>query len=178
MSDPFIGEIRMFGGNFAPSNWAFCDGSLLSIAEYEVLFELIGTSYGGDGQTTFALPDLRGRLPVHQGNGAGLSPRSLGETGGVEAVTLTIPNMPQHSHTMMASTNPGDLPGPANGVPAKPSNGATPYLYVVPGTSTVTPVAMGNSIQPAGASQPHTNLMPALCVNFIISLVGNYPSQN
>ena len=166
MSQPYYGEIRMFGGNFAPAGWMFCEGQLLPISEYETLFNLIGTTYGGDGQSTFALPDLRGRVPVHQGNGF-----ILAEQGGVEEVTLTVNQIPAHSHSLLAS---GDLGNQltTTGNLLSNSQGAIPYI------EDVTTLNMNSSaITPVGGSQPHTNFQPYLCVNFIISLFGIFPSQ-
>jgi microcystin-dependent protein len=164
MAQPYVGEIRMFGGNFAPAGWAFCEGQLLPISENETLFNLIGTTYGGDGQSTFALPDLRGRLPMHQGNGF-----TLAQTGGAEGVTLTVNQIPAHRHPFVATTNFGGASAPANAVLAQSS---TVKVY-----SAVAPVnAMGaSSITFTGGSQPHTNLQPYLCVDFIISLFGIFP---
>ncbi|MGH7266813.1 MAG: phage tail protein [Candidatus Rokuibacteriota bacterium] len=171
MGDPFLGEIRMFGGNFAPAGWAFCDGQLLSIAENDALFNLIGTTYGGDGQETFALPDLRGRLPIHMGTGPGLSNRVLGEQGGTEVETLTVNQMPVHTHATLLSSAAGSEATPAGNVLA-----ASPNVRLYrPGTPTVPlhPLA----VAPVGGSQPHDNAMPFLCVNFIIALDGVFPSQ-
>lgn len=170
----------MFGGDFAPVGWALCDGALLSIAQESTLYALIGTTYGGDGVQTFAVPDLRGRLPVHQGTGIGLTPRALGTISGTETVTLTIPSLPAHNHALLASTDPGTLDGPApNAVPATPTNGVTPFLYVVPGTSGVVTGAMANGgIGFTGGGGPHANLMPSQCLSFIIALQGVFPSQN
>lgn len=168
MAQPYVGEIRMFGGNFAPIGWAFCEGQLLAISENETLFQLIGTTYGGDGQETFALPDLRGRLPIHQGNGF-----ILAETGGVEEVTLTVSQMPAHTHIPLASANNGTTNIPQNAIWAKA--GST-KLYVAGATQgDLTPFA-ANTLSPVGGSQPHTNMSPYLCVNFIISLFGIFPS--
>jgi microcystin-dependent protein len=167
MAQPYIGEIRMFGGNFAPVGWAFCDGALQAISENETLFTLIGTTYGGDGQNTFALPDLRGRLPVHQGNGF-----TLGEIAGVESVTLTTTQIPAHNHPFKVTPNLGGGSAPVNTVLAQSS---TVKVY-----STVAPsVALGaSSISATGGNQPHSNFQPYLCVSFIISLFGIFPSQN
>jgi microcystin-dependent protein len=166
MSNPFVGEIRMFGGNFAPAGWMFCEGQLLPISENETLFNLIGTTYGGDGQSTFALPDLRGRLPIHQGNGF-----TLAETGGSEEVTLTVQQIPGHPHPVLASTNPGDSTQPANNLTATNSS-VQVYRAQAPS------VPMNNqAVGPTGGSQPHTNFQPYLCVDFIISLFGVFPSQ-
>jgi microcystin-dependent protein len=172
MSSPFVGEIRMFAGNFAPLGWAFCDGQLLAITENETLFNLIGTTYGGDGQQTFALPDLRGRVPIHQGAGSGLSPRILGQMGGVEELTLTDAQLPSHNHPLVAAATPAQATAePTGSLPAI----ATTALYSAPnsGTLAMDPAAVGNS----GGSQPHNNLAPFLCVNFIISLFGIFPQQ-
>jgi microcystin-dependent protein len=166
MAQPYVGEIRMFAGNFAPAGWAFCDGSLVPISENDTLFQLIGTTYGGDGQNTFALPDLRGRLPIHQGNGF-----LIGQPGGVEEVTLTVPQIPSHSHPYVASQNIAPVQPPGNSVVAQ-STLAKMYIQ------DVADQAMAQtSIQPTGGSQPHTNFQPYLCVNFIISLFGIFPTQ-
>ena len=156
----------MFAGNFAPAGWMFCEGSILPISENEVLFQLIGTTYGGDGQSTFALPDLRGRLPIHQGNGF-----ILAETGGAEEITLTVQQTPVHTHTLLGSSSTGSTSLPENSVLAK-STSNTPYSPFPP-DRTMHP----GSIGPVGGSQPHTNLQPFLCINFIISLYGVFPSQ-
>ncbi len=165
MAQPYVGEIRMFAGNFAPAGWMFCEGQLLPISENETLFQLIGTTYGGDGQETFALPDLRGRLPIHQGNGF-----VLAESAGTEEVTLTINQIPAHSHAFLASSGPGTANSPAGTVLAE-SPGVTVLIEDV--TSTNLNAA---TISPVGGSQPHTNYQPYLCVNFIISLFGIFPS--
>jgi microcystin-dependent protein len=166
VSQPFVGEIRMFAGNFAPAGWQFCDGSLLPISEFETLFNLIGTTYGGDGQSTFAVPDLRGRLPVHQGNGF-----TLAETGGVETVTLTTSTIPSHSHPFLASTSPGGTTDPGGNVLATAVAGSA-YVQMAPTTALV-----AQSIGSTGGSQPHDNFQPYLCVSLIISLFGVFPSQ-
>ena len=166
MSQPFVGEIRMFAGNFAPAGWQFCDGSLLPISEFETLFNLIGTTYGGDGQSTFALPDLRGRLPIHQGNGF-----TLAETGGVETVTLTVGQIPAHSHPFLASTSPGAQRDVTGNVLATVVAGSA-YVQQPP-TAALAP----QSISGTGGSQPHDNFQPYLCVSFIISFFGVFPSQ-
>jgi microcystin-dependent protein len=166
MAQPYVGEIRMFAGNFAPAGWMFCEGQLLPISENETLFQLIGTTYGGDGESTFALPDLRGRIPIHQGNGF-----ILAETGGAEEITLTVNQIPAHSHAALASAgNATDKP-PANLVPAAANIvGILPYGADAPKTN-LSP----QSITPVGGSQPHTNFQPYLCVDFIISLFGLFP---
>src|SRR5688572_13882812 len=165
MAQPYVGEIRMFAGNFAPAGWMFCEGQLLPISENETLFELIGTTYGGDGESTFALPDLRGRVPLHFGNGF-----ILAETGGAEEITLTVPQIPVHSHPLLGTTSIATNANAQNNVPAQAST-FFPYLNVPPA------VAMApQSIGPTGGSQPHTNFQPYLCVDFIISLFGLMPS--
>lgn len=164
MAQPYVGEIRMFAGNFAPAGWFFCEGQLLPIPEYETLFQLIGTTYGGDGQSTFALPDLRGRIPIHQGNGF-----ILAETGGAEEITLTVNQIPAHSHPLLASQARGLLNTPGGNLLARSGR----QIYVT-GTANVnmSPAAVSS----VGGSQPHTNFQPYLCVNFIISLFGIFPS--
>jgi len=169
MAQPYVGEIRMFAGSFAPVGWMFCEGQLLPISENETLFQLIGTTYGGDGESTFGLPDLRGRIPIHQGNGGGAS-YVLGEAAGVEEITLTLNQIPIHTHTMLASSVLAQNPQPQGSVPAQ-----TPTLQ--PYISDTGQVALANtSILPVGGSQPHTNFQPYLCVSFIISLYGLFPS--
>lgn len=169
MGTPFIGEIRMFGGNFAPAGWAFCNGQLVPISENDALFNLIGTTYGGDGQATFALPDLQGRLPMHMGTGPGLSTRQIGELGGVETVTLTAQQIPVHTHAPQADSNGGNQTTPQNGIWA--SSASSRYSSSAPN------LAMDSSlIGPTGGSQPHENMMPFLAISFIISLFGIYPS--
>lgn len=160
----------MFGGNFAPAGWMLCQGQLVAISEYETLFNLIGTTYGGDGQDTFALPDLSGRLPVHQGTGPGLSNRILGEKAGVESVTLSVTQLPSHSHALLASS---DVPVGAS--PAGNVTGQAAAKLYRPGTPALALNAA--SVSSVGGSQPHTNLQPYLCVSFIISLYGIYPSS-
>ena len=165
MAQPYVGEIRMFAGNFAPAGWMFCEGQLLPISENETLFQLIGTTYGGDGQSTFALPDLRGRIPIHQGSGF-----ILAETGGAEEITLTIGQIPAHTHPLLASSDIANQSSPANAVLAQSS---LADLYVED-----TPLVglAAAAVGPVGGSQPHTNFQPYLCVNFIISLFGIFPS--
>ena len=171
MSQPFVGEIRMFGGSFAPAGWAMCSGQLMPISQNETLFNLIGTTYGGDGQSTFALPDLQGRAPLHQGQGPGISQTYiLGENGGVESVTLSTQQTPIHNHAFIASADPADQISGANGVMATPVSLSTYYNGVQPD------VSLNNStIGPQGGSQPHENLQPYLVVTFIISLFGIFP---
>ncbi|MBY0304104.1 MAG: tail fiber protein [Sphingomonas sp.] len=178
MSDPFLGEVRMFGGNFAPRDWAMCNGQLISIAQNSALFSLIGTIYGGDGQVTFGLPDMRGRLPISQGQGPSLSPRTMGERAGSETVTLLPNNLPAHSHSFNVYNVPAttSTPGPTV-LPGVGTGGGR--MYVVPAGATTTPVQLAPAaVLPAGSSQPHNNLMPALCVSFIIALQGVFPSRN
>lgn len=170
MGTPYVGEIRMFGGNFAPVGWAFCDGSSVPISENETLFNLIGTTYGGDGQQNFNLPDLRGRVPIHAGTSAGVT-YQIGELAGVETVTLTTNQIPNHTHTLMASNDPGNATGPGGNVLANPVN-TFPYF---PGSGALQLNAQ--TLAAVGGSQPHDNMAPYLCVNFIISLFGIYPSQ-
>jgi microcystin-dependent protein len=172
MSEPYIGEIRMFGGNFAPVGWMFCDGAQLAISDNDTLFNLIGTTYGGDGQTTFNLPDLRGRAPVHQGtNPATGTSYTLGEQAGVETVTLTTQQIPQHTHALTATNAIGTQANPGGNLLAN-SQGPQPYIQENPDGS-LNPQA----VTPFGGSQPHENLQPFLGINFIISLYGIYPSQ-
>src|ERR1044071_9591944 len=166
MAQPYVGEIRQFAGNFAPAGWMFCEGQLLPISENETLFQLIGTTYGGDGQSTFALPDLRGRIPIHMGNGF-----TLAETGGVESVTLTVQQIPAHSHPFLGSASPGTTSTPQTSVLAKTTSG---FLYI---NEHPTSQMAATSIGSTGGSQPHNNFQPYLCVDFIISLFGIFPSQ-
>lgn len=165
MAQPFIGEVRMFAGNFAPVGWMFCDGQTIPISENETLFALIGTTYGGDGEETFKLPDLRGRLPLHQNNSF-----TLGESGGVEQVTLTVQQIPLHTHPMVGAGVNGAQAGPTNAVLAN-STIVTPYAPETPNVQMA-----ANAIPPIGGSQPHSNMQPFLCVSFIISLYGLFPS--
>jgi microcystin-dependent protein len=172
MSDPYIGEIRMFGGNFAPVGWMFCDGQLVPISENDALFTVIGTTYGGDGQETFGLPDLRGRVPLHQGGGF-----VIGQNGGVENVTLTVQQLPSHTHTPQASGNAGtsNTPGPGLVLASEgPSGTTSPMAYLPPGGSpqqTMNPAAIGAT----GQNQPHGNIQPSTGVNYIISMFGIFP---
>lgn len=179
MSTPYVGEIRMFAGSFAPVGWELCQGQLLSISENEVLFILIGTTYGGDGQSTFALPDLRGRIPLHQGSGPGLSNRVIGQVAGLESVTLTIGQTPSHSHVITATpqavSSVGNSLTPTGNYWSK-SGGESGY-----GDTANVQMAAGLLSTPtlgvAGGSQPHNNMPPYLAVNFIISLFGIFPTQ-
>jgi len=166
MAQPYVGEIRMFAGNFAPAGWMFCEGQLLPISEYETLFNLIGTTYGGDGQSTFALPDLRGRIPLHMGNGF-----TLAETGGAETITLTVSQIPAHSHPYLATVNVGNQAN-VNAQVVAQSPQIKLYIEDVP-DGNMAPTAITST----GGSQPHDNFMPYLCLDFIISLFGIFPSQ-
>ena len=165
MAQPYVGEIRMFAGNFAPAGWMFCEGQLLPISENETLFNLIGTTYGGDGESTFALPDLRGRLPMHQGNGF-----VLAETGGAEEITLTVNQLPAHSHAFLGAGTDGNQTPAPGALPAHSQN-VTPYINLPPDTNMNAQIVL-----PVGGSQPHTNFQPYLCIDFIISLFGIFPS--
>jgi microcystin-dependent protein len=165
MAQPYVGEIRMFAGNFSPAGWMFCEGQLLPISENETLFQLIGTTFGGDGQSTFALPDLRGRLPIHQGNGF-----ILAETSGAEEITLTVNQIPAHSHPVLATQNASQDSQPAGKVMAR-TPGTDTYVIEAPNASMAP-----SAVTSVGGSQPHTNFQPYLCVNFIISLFGIFPS--
>jgi microcystin-dependent protein len=170
MADPYVAEIRLFAGNFAPLGWMFCEGQLLPISENVALFNLIGTTYGGDGQTTFALPDLRGRVPVHQGVDRSGNNYGMGQQGGTENVTLLTTQIPGHTHTVSASTADGTQTGPGGHVLAS----GTP-MYVA---DTPNHTLNSGSVVSSGNSLPHSNQQPYLCVSFIISLFGIFPSQN
>lgn len=176
MSQPYVGEIRIFGFSRVPNGWFTCDGSLQPISEYEVLFTLIGTTYGGDGQSTFAVPDLRGQVPLHWGTGPGLSTRVIGEGGGSESVTLIQNQMPAHSHAVMATT------ATANATAIGPTvtvGSVSPDTMYVTDMTGATPVTMAPaSVSPAGGTQPHDNLMPTLTVQYCIAWAGIFPSQN
>lgn len=172
MSSPYVGEIRMFGGSFAPAGWMFCDGQLLPISENETLFNLIGTMYGGDGQETFALPDLQGRTPIHFGQGPGISQSyQQAQKGGVESVTLTVNQIPSHSHPLLGSLNVADDPNPAQKMMGESRPGTNSFYQDTAGN----PMAAA-AITPVGGSQPHDNMQPYLVVSYIISLFGLYPS--
>ena len=176
MSQPFIGEIRMFGGNFAPAGWHMCDGSLLPIAENDALFNLIGTTYGGDGQETFRLPDLQGRLPIHQGQNASGSEHILGEAAGTEEVTLIATHMPMHNHVLLGSASAATpLAGPLGSETGDTTASGPSYDKPV-APDAIKPMS-ALAVGAAGNSQPHDNMAPFLCVTFIISLFGVFPSQ-
>jgi microcystin-dependent protein len=167
MAQPYVGEIRLFAGNFAPAGWMFCEGQTLQISQHETLYQLIGPAYGGDGQSTFQLPDLRGRVPIHQGNGF-----TMAQIGGAESVTLTVQQIPVHSHPLLASADPANSPNPAGNVLAETIS-TTPYFAGAPAVGLAP-----QSMAPVGGTQPHTNLQPYQCINYIISLFGIYPPQN
>jgi microcystin-dependent protein len=165
MAQPYVGEIRMFAGNFPPSGWMFCEGQLLPISENETLFNLIGTTYGGDGQSTFGLPDLRGRVPIHQGNGF-----VLAEAAGVETVTLTVQQIPAHSHPLMGTSNSAGSQTPTGQVLATTQGQS--YFNTFDNAGNLSPLSMGAT----GGNQPHDNFQPYLCIDFIISLFGIFPT--
>ena len=172
MAQPYVGEIRIFAGNFAPVGWMFCDGQLLAISENETLFQLIGTTYGGDGESTFALPNLQSRIPLHFGTGPEGTSFQLAEQGGTETVTLTTQQIPTHTHAQQCSSGAGQ-------VAADPVNAVASKTDLSQYSSAGATVAMGNpalASDPSGGSQPHENCQPFLCVNYIISLFGIFPS--
>lgn len=171
MSEPYVGEIRMFAGNFAPRGWALCDGQLLAVSQNDALFSLLGTIYGGDGRTTFALPDMRGRIPLHQGQGPGLSQRRLGAKAGAENVTLTTNQLPSHTHDFNANTQPATTDMPSGSVIAAGGN-----IGIFRDANQDVSFA-STTVLNSGGSRSHSNLMPTLCVHFIIALFGIYPSR-
>ena len=182
-SQPFVAEIRMFCGNFPPRNWAFCNGQLLPIAQNTALFSLLGTTYGGNGQTNFALPDLRGRSPMNQGQGPGLSPKDLGEVAGVENVTLITNTMPSHTHPLVQNTisfpsnsNAGNADSPAGNIFA--GNASQEDYTAPPGNGTLAPMTMGGNLAPTGQGQPFSDMQPFLGVSFILCMFGVFPSRN
>ncbi|MDX8392524.1 MAG: tail fiber protein [Mariprofundaceae bacterium] len=172
MSDPFVGQISLFAGTFAPRGYAFCDGQLMAINQNQALYSLIGNTYGGDGRTTFALPDLRGRIPVHQGQGPGLSKQALGQHGGVEGVTLDVDQMPAHTHAIQAANSAAKATTPTNNVLAESDE----ELYNAPGEALVD--MNTEAIVRTGGSQSHSNMMPFLGLHFIIATTGLFPSRN
>jgi microcystin-dependent protein len=174
MADPFVAEIRIFPFNFAPTGWAWCDGQLLPLSQNTALFSLLGTTYGGNGKSNFALPDLQGRAPMHPGQGPGLSLHDLGETGGAETVTLLESEIPSHSHSLMSNVTPGNRTTPVGNSIARTA-GATPYVL---GSPTPALVSMApESLAPAGGDQPHNNLQPYLTFYFCIALQGVFPPR-
>ena len=174
MSEAFVGEIKMFAGNFAPRGYAFCDGQLLAVSQNDALFSLYGTIYGGDGRTTFGLPDLRGRIPVHEGQGPGLSDRKLGQKTGAENVTLTLNQTPSHNHPLQATTTEADSLELSGRVLAQ--NPAGDNFYTNDSSNVVS--LMPGTVANAGGSRSHNNMMPTLCIHFIVALVGIYPSRH
>jgi len=181
MADQFLGEIRMVGFNFAPSGWALCNGQLLSISQYAALFSLLGTQFGGNGTSTFALPNLQSRAPIHQGQGVGLSLYSMGEETGVETVNLLYNEMAQHNHTLGVSTAHGTSPNPTNSILGLTASGTGRVpppgnldFVAAPGNVTMSPATIGN----AGGNMPHTNVQPYLTINFVIALTGIFPTRN
>jgi microcystin-dependent protein len=173
MGQPYVGEIRIFAGNFAPAGWHFCDGSVLPISENDVLFQLIGTTYGGDGEENFALPNLNGRVPIHSGKGPEISQTYIiGEAAGTETVVLAVQQLPNHTHPMIGSTNTSAAANPTGNVVGK-STSVDAFINAVPGTP-----LNATAILPVGGSQPHENMQPFLVVSYIISLFGLFPSQN
>jgi microcystin-dependent protein len=171
MSDPFVAEIRIVTFNFAPRGWAFCDGQILPISQNTALFSLLGTNYGGDGKSNFALPDLQGRFPMHPGEGSGLSLHDLGESGGTDTVTLLESEIPAHSHNLTASASPGEVPGPTNNSLARSVNGS---IYQSDASSNLVDLA---PIGDAGGDQPHNNVHPYLVFNFVIAMQGIFPPR-
>jgi microcystin-dependent protein len=176
MGQPFVGEIRIFAGNFAPAGWMFCDGQTLPISENETLFNLIGTTYGGDGQETFLLPNLQSRFPIHMGTQAGIT-YQLAEAAGTESVTLTVQQIPSHTHTMLATGSAGSVVSPSGNVLALPSGPPTVVDPKTYGTDAPQVQLSPSSIGPAGGSQPHDNMQPYLVMSYIISLFGIFPHQ-
>ena len=181
MSQPFVGQVIMFGGNFAPAGWATCSGQLLPISEYETLFNLIGTTFGGDGQSTFGLPDLQGRIPIHNGQGSGLSNYVLGQAAGTETVTLTIQQIPAHNHLIGVPSTPANQSVPAGNTILANENSNAPgcgnaFTYAAAGSAQTAMVS--TSIANTGSSQSHNNIQPVMAVTYIISLFGIYPSPN
>jgi microcystin-dependent protein len=184
MTQPYVGQIMMFGGNFAIQGWAFCNGRLMNISDNPTLFQLIGTTYGGDGVNTFALPNLQSRVAVHQGTGQGLSPYVLGQAAGTENVTLTVQQMPAHNHSLSGSgttAGSGGQTPSASVLPGRPSSISSGYLYIAANGTSPPPSARtltAGSCSTLPGSQPHSNIMPVLCVTYLIALYGIFPSQN
>jgi microcystin-dependent protein len=173
MAQPYVGEIRMFAGNFNPAGWEFCNGQLLPISENETLFQLIGTTYGGDGESTFALPNFQSRIPLHFGTSSASGVQyPLAQMAGVESVTLTVQQIPSHTHPMLASTEAGGQTNPAGNV----LGALSPVSIYVPNATPPNLPMNAASVTPVGGSQPHENMQPFLCINYIISLFGIFPS--
>lgn len=171
---PFVGQVMLFAGNFAPRGWALCDGQLLPISSYTALFSIIGTTYGGDGKTTFALPDLRGRCPIHMGHGSGLSSRSIGSKGGQEDVTLTTDQTPSHNHAVNCTDEPGNQGKPGGAILGAETAAATDAYFTGSATTTMRSDAIGNT----GGSRPHNTMQPFLTMNYVIALEGVFPSRS
>ena len=176
MSDPFVGEIRLFGFPRVPNGWLACNGASLPISQYDVLFTLIGTTYGGDGVTTFCPPDLRGRVPISQGTGGGLTPRTLGEISGEESHTLLFPEMPSHGHALLSTRNAGTTPMPGPAVHLGAASLSASKLYA-PQANVPSYDVMAASVTPIGNNQSHDNMMPTLTGNYCICFAGVFPSQ-
>ena len=176
MADPFVGEIRIISCNFAPKGWAFCDGQILPLSQNTALFSLLGTTYGGDGKSTFALPNLQGRAPMHPGQGPGLSLHDLGETGGEETVTLVVSEIPLHSHPVTGSSGVGTLAAPSNTATWGATARGKPKVYALGAANNLAmnPAAVSAN----GGGQPHNNLQPYLTLNFVIALQGVYPPRS
>jgi microcystin-dependent protein len=174
MGNPFIGEIRMFGGNFAPSGWSFCNGALVGVSQNEALFNLLGTTYGGDGQNTFGLPDLQGRVPVNQGQGGSLSNYVLGQRDGAETVTLTAQQLPSHTHTALGSATGAGVTSPSNATWGNSGVSNNSFGAAAAATGTMNPAALAMN----SGGQAHDNMLPFLAISFIISLYGVFPSPN
>jgi microcystin-dependent protein len=181
MADPFLGEIRLFGGNFAPRGWALCNGQLLSISQNSALFAILGTTYGGNGTTTFGLPNLQGQVPIHWGQAPSGTQYTIGETAGTENVTLIAGQMPSHNHLIGVSSAAGDVTSPVNAIAAQVNTGnaRNPITTAMGYTDTPQNGTMpANTVSMTGGSQPHPNMQPYLCVTFIIALQGIFPSRN
>jgi microcystin-dependent protein len=175
VADPFVAEIRIFGFTFAPKGWAFCDGQLFPISQNTALFSLLGTTYGGDGKSTFGLPDLQGNAPMFWGQGPGLTDRSEGEVGGEQFVTLLDTEMPLHQHALMANSQPGDLPTPG---PTRSLARSSPFIYKTPAGAAPPQALAANAVGITGGGQPHNNMMPYLSLNFCIALQGVFPPRS
>jgi microcystin-dependent protein len=181
MSNQYLGEIRPFAGSFAIAGWVMCNGQLVSIAQYDALYALIGTTYGGDGVSTFGIPDLRGRVAISQGQGPGLTNRVLGTPSGTEQVTVSIPQMPQHTHSFTVTTVPATATTPTNNLLATPSSPTQQFLYLAANPPAPAPVSAppaADSVQGQGGNQPHENIMPTLAVTYIMAVTGIFPTQN
>lgn len=178
MAEPFIGEIRMFGGNFAPLHWTFCYGQLLAIADQQALYSLIGTAFGGDGRSSFGIPDFRGRIPIHQGAGPGLTPRIRGQVFGQETVALTVDQIPAHQHAIQASTSAPEYDYPVGMVLGTPNDGSLLYTNPTALPSPNLSELADEAVSDAGSGGAHYNMMPTTCISFIIALKGIFPSRN